>query len=217
MTSTYRDRIEEKKKRAAEDIARLEREAEIAAQLPVGAGAPEHIMLGGSFDRCPWLCYKVKTPADACALIRAFPEPAEVSAMESGCLSIQPPELQRDPYAKGRVRWIEPAAVEVRQSGGRGFFSCDVSFWTQDCAGLPWAHVKIDVESLDYRLRAVLTARYDRYGNVERAEFRDSEPMRAGCAQRVKFGSGSADSFEVRYFFSGADRLEAFLRNWPER
>lgn len=213
---TYQERIDEKKQEAAAAIARLEREATIAAQLPAGADRPQHIMLGGSFDKCPWLCYRVKTLADAVALSRLFPAPAEVSARKNGCLSIQPPELQAARYANSEERWTEPGLIEIAQHGGKGFYSCCLSFWVQDFAGLPWARIKIDVDALQWQLRASISARYDRYGNVERAEFRDSEPMRTACTQRVKYGSGSLDAFDVRYFFSGLNHLEDFLRNWPE-
>ncbi len=216
MNESYAAKIEAKKQKAAEDIARLEKESDIASKLPEGADKPDHIMLGQSFDKAPWLCYKVKTLHDALALMRLFPQPSEISAVRSGCLSVCPPELHGKDYKVGELLWTEPTSIEIRQHGGRGFFSCGIDFWVQDFAGLAWAKINIDVDSLPYQLRASMSANYDRHGEVTTAQFHEPDLLRHAATRRVKYSGGSRDAFDIRYYFSGPDHLEDFMINHKE-
>lgn len=203
---TYAERIEEANEQHAQKIAELQREAEITAQLPPGAPVP--YMVHFASRPCPWLSYKTKTLAEALDIARTFPAPLNVSARERGCVSVAPighhsPEYFSD---KAKERWAVPGAIEVRQHGGRGFYTATLSFWCVVACGRDRVKVDIDIEQFPWQLRSRMNARYDSYGNVEQAQFIEGRiPAETKPAARIKFGGGSRDSFDIRHYFGGID------------
>ena len=124
---TYADRIAEKRKRHQDEMAALEREAVIAQSLPV----EPYMIHCGSLHRVPNIAYKVATLAEAREIIAAYPEPLDISARQRGCLSIAPDALHAKEYADVPSRWEVYQGIEVRQHGGKGFYSASVEFWTE--------------------------------------------------------------------------------------
>jgi hypothetical protein len=201
---SYPQRIEELKRVHQEQIAALGAEYAIASRLPDGAPLP--YMIHFTDSDCPWLSYHVETLEDALGIVRAFPQPFDVSAVSDGCLSIAPVGRHRARYQGKPETWRVPQGIEVAQHGGRGFFTGTVAFW---CAsgGRDCIKVKIEVKQFPWKYRARMNCRYGAYGHVEQAEFIDSELRHLSPAARVKYNGGSPDAFDIRYFFSGADRL----------
>jgi hypothetical protein len=201
---SYQQRIEDLKRRYQEQLADVEGQAVIAERLPADASTPYMIHFSGS--DCPWISYHVETLEDALGIVRAFPQPFDVSAVSDGCLSIAPVGTHRARYDGKPEKWSVPQGIEVAQHGGRGFFTATVAFW---CAsgGRDCIKVKIEVKQFPWKYRARMNCRYNAYGHVEQAEFIDSELRQQSPAARVKFDGGSRDAFDIRYYFSGADRL----------
>lgn len=189
--------------------AKLEREHSILATLPEGF-EPSHIIAWDHKGE-PWVTYKVKTLADALAIMRAFGELDFVSARESGCLSIARADEHGKQYADVADRWEIPECVELRQHGGRGFYSAEVAFHPV----APRVQVKIDVEQFPYQFRAQLSAHYSQHGEVSSVTFREPDLLRGQYTERVKFSGGSADAFDLRYYFSGADHFADILNLLP--
>lgn len=61
--------IQALKAKHAAEVARLERELQIAKQMPL---APDSVLLGAKDDRAPWVTYRKRTFAQALEIFRAF-------------------------------------------------------------------------------------------------------------------------------------------------
>lgn len=201
---SYAERIADEKARSTAKLAELDQEVIIASQLPAPFKNP--YMIHRAASDCPNVSYKVDTLREALAIAQAFPAPLDVSAIESGCLSIQPVGFHSKQYADKPARWEVYQGIQIRQSGGKGFYTAAVSFWCKT-AGRERIEVSIDVERFPHKFRAYVSATYSRHGDVSNAVFHDSELRHLSPAERVKFNGGGADAFDIRYFFSGIDCL----------
>lgn len=204
---TYADRIEQKRKRHQDELVALDREATIAAALPV----EPYIIHCSSYHRVPTIAYKVNTLADARSIIAAYPEPMDISARQSGCLSIAPDSLHHKDYADVPSRWEVYQGICVRQHGGKGFYTASVEFWTVVNGDIGPVHVSIEVAQFPHKYRARIKATYDNQGNVHRAEFIDSDIRHDFAAERVKYSGGSEDAFDIRYYFSALDCFDELV------
>jgi hypothetical protein len=164
----------------------------------------------------PAYCSNIKTDGDKCKAWVSFKEENLVSAYDlalllqdkftlrtvqarrSSCLSIQPAGWHEDSYQNVAPEWELEHCVEVRQYGGRGFYSFEVSFWLDE----PAVKVQIEVKDVPYKLRASKPASYDRHGNVVSAEF--NPPPYTGTRE-VLFAGGSRDSYDHREYFNGVN------------
>lgn len=204
----YAERINQKRKRHQDDMAAIEREAVIAQSLPV----EPYMIHCSSYHRVPTIAYKVNTLADARAIIAAYPEPMDISARERGCLSIAPDALHGKDYAEVPSRWEVYQGIGVRQHGGKGFYTASVEFWTI----VPALHVGpvqvcIEVAQFPHKYRARMKVYYDNQGEVHQAEFIDSDIRHDFAAERVKYSGGSADAFDIRYYFSALDCFDELV------
>src|ERR1043165_9971358 len=118
--------LEQFDKKMAEKRAKRAAELDIAARLPVPA---ERVGFYGGMGSEPWIAYKVDTLADALAIAAKFGKLRDVSAIESGCLSIEPVGTHKKPYAETAPRWTLEECIGLRQHGGKGFYTAELEFW----------------------------------------------------------------------------------------
>jgi hypothetical protein len=166
-----------------------------------------------AFDREPWVSYEVKTMADALSIMRAFGELDFLSARESGCLSIGRADGHGKDYANAKERWEIPQGVELRQRGGRGFYTAELVFYPLT----PRVKVSVKIEQFPYQFRAHMDANYSRHGEVSSAKLNEPNALLGMYTERVKFNGGLPDAFDLRYYFSGPDHVADLINILPQK
>jgi len=205
--SKYTEKVEKEMKRNAEKLAEIEAEGRLAELLPEGANNPDSIHFANS--ECPWIVYKVDDLAAAISIIKLFPEPLDMSCIENGCTSISAVDHHGETYQGKPARWELYQGIGIYQHGGSGFYTSTVSFWVT-CDSMPLAQIKIDLKALPMKFRSRLHCTYNHYGSPINPEFTEGD-LKLYCTERIKFGGGSLDAFDIRHFFSGVECIEDLL------
>jgi hypothetical protein len=195
-------------KKRAEIVAR----DALLATLPQGIPAPKYVHYVDSKGR-PWIKYEVATLAEAMPIIRAYGELDFMDARESGCLSITRASWQSKEYADATQRWEITECIELRQHGGKGFYSAELVFYPVAYQ----AKVIIEVSQFPYQFRASMRATYTNEGDVAKATFVEPAALQGMFTERVKYGGGGRDAFDYRLYFSGPDHFEDVLRLLPDK
>ena len=186
--------------------AELFREQEIMAALPAGLPAPAFVHFVG--DRFPWVSYKAETLADALAILRGFHAVSPfltVSAIRSGCLSVEPEGFHGKQYETGETEFIADDCIGLEQQGGKGFYSATLTFWTPK----PLLKINVKIADFPWAWRISNAARYDRYGYCTSATLNEPAEIRSRADNRIRFGGGSLDAFDIRYFWHGLAAFES--------
>lgn len=196
----------------AEKRAEIEQQNSLLNLLPTGLPEPYMLHTGKSF-RPSWVSYKVKTLPEAVAILRAYGKLKTISAIESGCLSISPEGEHSKQYADKPARWVQEEAIELRQHGGKGFYSVHVDAYPVT----PSVRVSIEVEAFPWAAKAHMRCTYTQHGEPANCRFEEPEALKHCGGIRTKFAGGSADAFDLRYHFGGCDALESWAQTLEKK
>lgn len=195
-------------------LAAFDAETEIRSKLPPAAGEPKFVHHGGFFRPRPHITYEITSLEQAVSIIEAYGALEEVAAKERGCLSVAVVGEHSAEYAEGKERWSIPELIEVRQHGGKGFYSAEVVFYpvspkVRVDLKFKWTHGGAEGFPHDYR--ATISARYGSYGDVLSAVFGEPYKLVNKGVKKVKWGAGSQDAFDFAVYFSGLEQFKKLL------
>lgn len=202
--------LEDFDRKTAEKRAELVLQHEISAVL---GDEPDSVTIQSGPIK--WVNYEVETLDEIIEALDNLQAGSvrflDVSAIENGCTSVQPVGFHEKRYADKAPRWTVGECIELRQNSGRGFRSDEVvvhAILGGHVLRLSW-RFKYGTAGLPWQLRSTLTCSYSSYGDPINVKFNEK---RLGQDARIKFGSGSNDSFDLRYYFAGLDNFKAAVK-----
>ena len=191
---------EELLKKHQEELERFDREEDARMSLPIPA---HNIFFPGCGAQPPvWAKYYVDTIEEAVKVLEEFGPLLPIQCRRGSFTTIEP-DCYNDRYRNEKLEWEAQAGLLLRQGGGKGYYTAEIEAWPCNYK----VRVQIEIKQFPWELRSKLAVQYDQYGNVNNARFYEHKLSE----RRVKYGTGAADAFDIRFAFEGIRELKLNL------